>query len=38
VKKIENIVFQAKDTRQIAPDDAGINELMKELIDGHTLG
>ena len=38
VKKIENIVFQAKDSMQIAPDDAGINELMKELIDGHTLG
>ena len=38
VKKIENIVFQAKETRRIAPDDAGINELMKELIDSHTLG
>jgi len=38
VKKIENIVFQAKETRSITPDDAGINELMKELIDGHTLG
>jgi electron transfer flavoprotein beta subunit len=38
VKKIENIVFQAKETRRITPDDPGINELMKELIDNHTLG
>jgi len=38
VKKIENIVFQTKETRRIEPDDAGINELMKELIDNHTLG
>jgi electron transfer flavoprotein beta subunit len=38
VKKIENIVFQAKETRRIEPNDAGINELMKELIDNHTLG
>jgi electron transfer flavoprotein beta subunit len=38
VKKIENIVFQAKETRRITPDDSGINELMKELIDNHTLG
>jgi electron transfer flavoprotein beta subunit len=38
VKKIENIVFQAKETRRITPDDAGINTLMKELIDNHTLG
>jgi electron transfer flavoprotein beta subunit len=38
VKKIENIVFQAKETRRIASDDSGINELMKELIDNHTLG
>lgn len=38
VKKIENIVFQTKETRRIEPDDGGINELMKELIDNHTLG
>ena len=37
VKKIENIVFQAKETRRITPDDSGINALMKELIDNHTL-
>ena len=38
VKKIENIVFQAKEAREITPDDKGINELMKELIENHTLG
>jgi electron transfer flavoprotein beta subunit len=38
VKKIENIVFQAKETRRITPDDEGINEFMKELIDNHTIG
>jgi electron transfer flavoprotein beta subunit len=38
VKKIENIVFQAKEAKIVAPDDKGIDELMKELIDSHTLG
>lgn len=38
VKKIENIVFQAKEAKKISPDDAGTNELMKELIENHTLG
>jgi len=38
VKKIENIVFQAKETRRIEPDDASINTLMKDLIDNNTLG
>ena len=38
VKKIENIVFQAKETMVIRPDDENINSFMKELIDNHTLG
>ena len=38
VKKIENIVFQAKETMVITPDDENINSFMKELIDNHTLG
>lgn len=38
VKKIENVVFQAKEARRIPADDNGINSLMKELIDSHTLG
>jgi electron transfer flavoprotein beta subunit len=37
VKKIENIVFQAKESKKITPDDTGINSLMKELIENHTL-
>jgi len=38
VKKIENVVLQAKDARKIEPTDAEINLLMKELIDSHTIG
>ncbi|NJK86676.1 MAG: electron transfer flavoprotein subunit beta/FixA family protein [Bacteroidales bacterium] len=38
VKKIENIVFQAKEVRTIEANDAGIDGLMKELIENHTLG
>lgn len=38
VKKIENVVFQAKEAKVITADDNGIDELMKELITNHTLG
>ena len=38
VKKIENVVLQAKDSRIISSADEGIEELMKELIDSHTIG
>ena len=38
VKKIENIIFQAKESKKIEANDAGIDELMKELITNHTLG
>ncbi len=38
VKKIENIVFQAKETRYLNNSEADINELMKELVENHTLG
>jgi electron transfer flavoprotein beta subunit len=38
VKKIENVVFQAKESKVIGVDDNGIDELMKELITNHTLG
>jgi electron transfer flavoprotein beta subunit len=38
VKKIENVVLQAKDSRVIMPNDEGIEELMKELIASHTIG
>ncbi|MCF8361057.1 MAG: electron transfer flavoprotein subunit beta/FixA family protein [Prolixibacteraceae bacterium] len=38
VKKIENIVLQAKEPKAVEANDAEINLLMKELIDSHTLG
>ncbi len=38
VKKIENVVFQAKEAKQLTNADADINELMAELIASHTLG
>lgn len=38
VKKIENVVFQAKESRRLTDSDEEINELMKELIKNHTIG
>ncbi len=38
VKKIENVVLQAKDSRKIATTEEEIEELMKELIANHTIG
>lgn len=38
VKTIENVVFQAKEAKKLTSSDADINELMVELIAGHTLG
>lgn len=38
VKKIENVIFQAKENRTLAPTDDAIDELMKELILNHTIG
>lgn len=38
VKKIDNVVLQAKEARKLTASDADINLLMKELIDSHTLG
>ena len=38
VKKIENVVFQAKESRHLTDDDVDIEDLMKELIDSHTIG
>lgn len=38
VKKIENVVFQAKEAKQLTPVDDEIDELMKELIANHTIG
>ena len=38
VKKIENVVFQAKEAKTLTAEDADIEALMVELIAGHTLG
>lgn len=38
VKKVENIVFQAKESLKLEDDDEDINELMKELIASHIIG
>ncbi|MDR0954618.1 MAG: electron transfer flavoprotein subunit beta/FixA family protein [Rikenellaceae bacterium] len=38
VKKIENIVFQVKESKKLTSSEADINELMAELISNHTLG
>ncbi len=38
VKKIENIVFKAKETMVLSNDDQDIDQLMKELIENHTIG
>ena len=38
VKKIENVVFQAKEAKRLSASDEDINELMVELIASHTLG
>jgi electron transfer flavoprotein beta subunit len=38
VKKIENVVLQAKDAKVLTPADEGINDLMRELIESHVIG
>ncbi len=38
VKKIQNIVFQAKDSKVLDATDEDIEGLMKELIANHTIG
>lgn len=38
VKKIENVIFQAKESKTMAPTDNEMDELMKELIANHTIG
>lgn len=38
VKKIENVVFQAKESKKLTSFDGDIEELMIELIQNHTIG
>lgn len=38
VKKIENIVFQAKEAKQLTSSDEDITSLIQELMASHTIG
>lgn len=38
VRQVENIVFQAKESKVLGTDDAEIESLMQELISQHTIG
>ena len=38
VKAVENVIFQAKESKRLDGTDAEIDELMKELIANHTIG
>ncbi|MBQ9439479.1 MAG: electron transfer flavoprotein subunit beta/FixA family protein [Paludibacteraceae bacterium] len=38
VKQVENIVFQAKESRRLTSSDADIEGLIKELVSSHTIG
>ncbi|MBR5324621.1 MAG: electron transfer flavoprotein subunit beta/FixA family protein [Muribaculaceae bacterium] len=38
VKQVENVVFQAKESKRLTSADEDIDELMKELITNHTIG
>ena len=38
VKKVENIVFQAKEAKVLSSSDEDINSLIQELIASHTIG
>lgn len=38
VKKIENVVFQSKDSKVLTSSDTDIDGLMKELLGSHVIG
>lgn len=38
VKKIENVVFTAKETKRLGDSYDEINDLIKEMIENHTIG
>ncbi|KAA6350336.1 hypothetical protein EZS27_002302 [termite gut metagenome] len=38
VKAIQNIVFQAKENKTLSGSDGEVEELIKELLDNHTIG
>ena len=38
VKKIENIIFQAKESKTLTGSDQDIEDLIVELLANHTIG
>ena len=38
VKKIENIIFQAKESKTLTGSDADVENLIVELLANHTIG
>ena len=38
VKKVENIVFQAKEAKKLTASDSDIDSLITELLSNHTIG
>jgi electron transfer flavoprotein beta subunit len=38
VHRIQSVVLAGGDYRQFEPTDAGVNELVSELIEDHTIG
>nr|WP_311490541.1 electron transfer flavoprotein subunit beta/FixA family protein [uncultured Alloprevotella sp.] len=38
VKAVQNIVFKAKESKQLTAADADVESLVKELLDSHTIG
>ncbi len=38
VKKIENVVFKAKESKKLTASDRDVEDLMIELIENHTIG
>ena len=38
VKAVQNIVFKANESKRLTAADAEVEELMKELLDNHTIG
>ena len=38
VKAVQNVVFQAKESKQLTAADNEIEDLVKELIANHTIG
>jgi electron transfer flavoprotein beta subunit len=38
VKTIENVILQAKEAKEVSSADSDIDQLMRELIESHTIG